>query len=47
MSISRIIEISQPPLLEYVKRNTISHSFKKTKNIQESMGCYKVNCERR
>ena len=45
MSGSRIIEISQPSLLEYVKKIIISHSFRITKKIKKNMGRYKVNWE--
>ena len=31
MSASRTIEVSQPSELEYAKRNTVNHSFRKTK----------------
>ena len=31
MSASRTIEVSQPSELEYVKRNTVNHSFRKIK----------------
>ena len=47
MSASRTIEVSQPSELEYVKRNTVNHSFRKIKKkISESMDMYNVNFER-
>ena len=38
MSGSRIIEISQPSELEYVKKIIISHSFRITRKIQKKYG---------